>query len=236
MPSKQLVALLPIKANSERVPGKNFRNFAGRPLFRWILDTLLSVEKVEQVVINTDASQMLNSHGLPDDDRILLRQRAPELCGDHISMNRIIEDDISTIKSHFYLMTHATNPLIGAETIKKACAELEHKQSEGYDSLFSANRMQSRFYTAEAAPINHDPNNLIPTQDLEPWYEENSNLYLFSRESFDATRARIGKNPILFETPQLESADIDDETGWHLAEIIALSSLISESTRKHSVT
>ena len=41
--SDKIVALLPMKANSERVVGKNFRDFNGKPLFRWILDTLLSV-------------------------------------------------------------------------------------------------------------------------------------------------------------------------------------------------
>lgn len=233
MKKHKLVALLPIKANSERVPGKNFRNFAGRPLFLWILDTLLTVEAIELVVINTDASELLLSHGLPSDPRIELRQRSPELCGDYVSMNWVLEDDISAVESETYLMTHATNPLIRVETIIKALQKFEKGKTEGYDSLFSANRMQARFYSSKAEPINHDPENLIPTQNLEPWYEENSNLYLFSRNSFALTRARIGSRPLLFETPKLESADIDDETGWHLAEIIALSGLISESNRRY---
>jgi CMP-N-acetylneuraminic acid synthetase len=93
------------------------------------------------------------------------------------------------------------------------------------------NKIQTRFYREDLSPVNHDPDNLIRTQDLEPWYEENSNLYCFNRESFAATGARIGRRPTMFETPHLESADIDDATGWHLAEIIALSRLISESTR-----
>jgi CMP-N-acetylneuraminic acid synthetase len=236
MKTYKLVALLPIKANSERVPGKNFRNFAGRPLYRWILDTLLSIEAIERVVINTDVPEFLKSQGLPADQRIEVRMRLPELCGDYISMNRILEDDILAIESEMYLMTHTTNPLIGADTIKKACGEFDHKKRDGYDSLFSVNRLQTRFYTAAAEPINHCPSDLLPTQELQPWYEENSNLYLFSRESFATTNARIGKRPLLFETPRLESADIDDENGWHLAEIIALCGLIGESKRRHSGT
>jgi CMP-N-acetylneuraminic acid synthetase len=45
---QRIVALLPMKANSERVRGKNFREFNGKPLFRWILDTLLSVEEIDR--------------------------------------------------------------------------------------------------------------------------------------------------------------------------------------------
>jgi len=73
--------------------------------------------------------------------------------------------------------------------------------------------------------VNHDPNNLIRTQDLEPWFEENSNLYIFSRESFAATHARIGQRPLLFETPRAESADIDDQEGWDIAETLAKASI-----------
>jgi CMP-N-acetylneuraminic acid synthetase len=83
------------------------------------------------------------------------------------------------------------------------------------------NKFQTRFYRADGSPVNHDPNNLIRTQDLEPWFEENSNLYIFSKPSFEATNARIGKRPILFETPRSESADIDDQEGWDIAETMA---------------
>ena len=71
----KIVALLPIKANSNRVKGKNFRDLAGRPLFRWILDTLLSVDLIDKIVINTDARNLLIDLGLPNNNRILLRDR-----------------------------------------------------------------------------------------------------------------------------------------------------------------
>ena len=83
------------------------------------------------------------------------------------------------------------------------------------------NRFQSRFYGADGRPLNHDPNNLVRTQDLDPWFEENSNLYLFTADSFRSSRARIGCRPLMFETPRLESVDIDDQAGWDAAEAIA---------------
>ena len=62
---------------------------------------------------------------------------------------------------------------------------------------------------------------LLRTQDLPPLYEENSNLYLFTRTSFAATGARIGAKPAIFVTPRLESWDIDDEEGFMVAELVA---------------
>jgi len=217
-----VVALLPMKAHSERVKGKNFRLLLGRPLFRWILDSLLAVPKIEAVVINTDARSLLEQHNLQRQSRVIIRDRKPEICGDMVSMNRVLEDDVRSIAADTYVMTHTTNPLLTTGTICSALdAYQEGRLARGADSLFSVNKIQNRFYRADGSAVNHDPANLIRTQDLEMWFEENSCLYLFSRESFESTSARIGRHPILFETPKLESLDIDTEEDWRLVEAVA---------------
>ncbi len=218
----RLVAVLPMKAHSERIPGKNFKSFAGKPLFRWILDTLLSIEEIERVIINTDGRELIESHGGIDDPRVLMRERSADLRGDLVSMNLVIADDLANVPACMYLMTHTTNPLLSGNTIRDAVAAFRRaREGNSVDSLFSVNRLQSRFYDANAHPINHDPTNLIRTQDLEPWFEENSNLYLFTRESFERTHARIGERPMMYVTPGIESVDVDDEESWRLAESIA---------------
>lgn len=227
MEKYKVVALLPIKAHSARVKGKNFRSFAGRPLFHWILDSLRSVEEIEKIVINTDAEELLKENGLIADDRIILRKRKSEICGDFVSMNKVLADDVQAIDADTYVMTHTTNPLLTGDTILKALQAYQKCLAIGEcDSLFSVNHFQTRFYTAKAEAVNHDPDNLIRTQDLEPWYEENSNLYIFNRQSFGKRNARIGEKPKLFETPKIESVDIDDITGWNMAEMLLLSKLL----------
>lgn len=222
MSPNRVVALLPLKGHSERIPGKNFRRLGKKPLFRWMLDTLLEIPMIGQVVINTDAREVLFRNGLPRSERILVRDRPPEICGDLVSMNRVIEDDVNAVQGDRYLMTHVTNPFLRASTIVAAfevyrCA-LDYGEA---DSLFAVTRRQARFYRKDGSAVNHDPNNLIRTQDLEPWFEENSCLYIFSCESFAKTKARIGERPMLFETPKLESTDIDEPDDWALAEALA---------------
>jgi len=213
-----ITALLPLKANSTRVPRKNFRSFCGKPLYRWMLDTLLSLKEIDQIVINTDARQDLIALGLPDDSRVVIRDRRAQICGDDVSMNRIIEDDIASIQSDTYLMTHTTNPLLESVTIRNAMATYyDERDKNRHDSLFTVNRIQTRFYRKDGIPVNHDPKDLIPTQNLEPWFEENSNLYIFSKNSFQATGNRIGQNPFLYESPPLTSMDIDTEKDWAMA-------------------
>jgi len=220
--SSKIVALLPIKKNSNRVPGKNFRLLEGRPLFKWMLDTLSKIEKIDSIVINTDAKRELFDCGLEQSDKLIIRDRAPSLCGDTVSMNRVIEDDISAVPADIYLMTHATNPFLSESTIYKALLQFENALAACQcDSLFTVNRIQTRFYREDGSPVNHDPSLLLQTQDLEPWFEENSNLYLFSSSSFAITKARIGADPLMYEVPQLEAIDIDTEDDWSLAAALA---------------
>jgi len=215
-----MVALLPMRANSERVPKKNFKEFKGKPLFYWILEKLLAINEIDKVIINTDGVNAFKEYSITADKRIILRERKPELRGEFMSMNRVLEDDVHSVDSTHFLMTHSTNPLLSIETINRAISAYYDAISKGYDSLFSVNRYQSRFYDSELKPVNHDPSKLLRTQDLPPLFEENSCLYLFNQASFKKSNARIGNSPFLFETPFFESVDIDTMESWNLAELV----------------
>ena len=221
MKKLKIVALLPMKANSERVKGKNFKDFNGKPLFQWMLNTLLEIKEIDQVIINTDARDILAENDLIETDRIVIRDRKKDICGDTVSMNAVIEDDVKNINADIYLMTHTTNPLLTAKTVRGALKAFQAKRNKVgksiVDSLFTVDKIQSRFYKENCTPVNHDPDNLLRTQDLEPWFEENSNLYIFTKEAFDKTNARIGKSPMMFETPKFESIDIDTKDDWDFA-------------------
>lgn len=217
----RLVALLPFKRNSTRVPNKNFREMHLKPLYCWVLDALINSQLICQIVINTDASDLISDNPLVSHEKVKLVERHNELVGDEVSMNRIIESDMSCIDSDQFLMTHVTNPLVKSTTFDRAIGEFRSNLQDGrFDSLFSVDRLQERLYTAEATPINHDPEVLLPTQCLTPMYRENSNMYVFTRQSFMKTRARIGQRPFLFEMNETESIDIDTPQDWLIAEAL----------------
>ena len=217
----KVVALLPMKANSERVPGKNFKQFGNKPLFMWVLKKLIDNKYIDQVIINTDARNIIYDHLTQKSKKITIRDRRAEICGDFVSMNTIIDDDIKNIDADIYIMTHTTNPFISDETISNALKVFKKAlKKKSADSLFTVNKVQERFYDKDCSPINHDPNNLVRTQDLNVWFKENSNLYLFTKDSFMKTGARIGLNPIMYETPEYESTDIDTPADWDLVEVM----------------
>ncbi len=217
--NRKVAALVPIKGHSERVKGKNFRDFCGKPLYHHIIHTLDRVCAIDEVIIDTD-SQRVIAEAPKLSNKIQIIERPAELCGDYISTNRIFEYDLSQTQADIYVQTHATNPILKAETIAKAIAKFISIEDE-YDSLFSVSVYQSRFYMYDGTPINHDPENLIRTQDLRPIYEENSSLYVFTKESFQKKGRRIGIKPFMFVTPPIESTDVDDELTLRIAELLA---------------
>ena len=227
--SQSVTALVPIKDHSERVRGKNFRDFCGKPLYHHIVHALDKTYAVDEILIDTDSAVVMKeAPALSRKIRVI--ERPAEIRGDFVSMNRVIEYDLTQSDAKIYVQTHATNPLLSAVTIAHALKEFVAAQ-DAYDSLFSVTEYHSRFYMSDGAPVNHDPENLIRTQDLPAVYEENSCLYVFTKDSFARRGRRIGEKPKMFPTPMIESTDIDDEFTFRLAELLALySQRVEESS------
>jgi CMP-N-acetylneuraminic acid synthetase len=213
-----LVALVPMRHHSQRVPGKNYRPLAGKPLFHHIIETLLAVPEIAEVVVDTDSEPVMD--GLRRDfPAVKIINRPESLRADDIPMNDILLYDTEQVHADFYLQTHSTNPLLRPETVSKAIQAFLAGYP-GYDSLFSVTRLQTRLYDQHGKAINHNPKELIQTQDLPPVYEENSCIYIFNRPNLAAKHHRIGDRPLMFEIGADEAWDIDEELDFAIADFL----------------
>lgn len=214
----KLAALVPMRHHSQRVPGKNYRPLAGKPLYQHILETLKSVPGIETVIVDTDSEPVLDGvhRFFPD---VKLIQRPEHLRADDVPMNDILLHDTAQVQADFYLQTHSTNPLLKAETVSRAI-QLLLTNYPRYDSLFSVTRLQTRLYFQDGRAINHNPLELIQTQDLPPVYEENSCIYIFTRENLERKKHRIGDKPLMFEIPADEAWDIDEELDFEICDFL----------------
>jgi CMP-N-acetylneuraminic acid synthetase len=219
-----LVALVPMRHDSERVPGKNYRPMAGKPLYRYIIETLLACPEIDRVVIDTD-SPVVREDAASTFPDVLVLERPEHLRDGNIPMNDVLLNDVRQVDALLYLQTHSTNPLLGAATIRRAISAL--RTSAEHDSLFTVSRIQARLWTADGRPMNHDPAKLLRTQDLEPVYLENSCAYLFSRELLEVRGTRIGARPLLFEVDRDEAIDIDEEQDFRLVEALMRSKAVA---------
>lgn len=215
-------AIIPIKYNSSRVPGKNFKLMNGKPLFYYIINTLLKCDYINHIIINTDSDIIIEKiNEYFSTDNIIFYKRPVRLTGDDISVNKLIEDTLLNVNidSKLYLQTHVTNPLLSINTIEKAIQTFNTIKDK-HDSLFSVKTLYTRLYDKDSKAVNHNPHVLIPTQDLDPLYEENSCMYIFSKEGFMGTCKRIGNNPYLFKMNNFESQDIDRHDDFYLTELL----------------
>lgn len=220
----KIVALVPMRHHSQRVPGKNYRLLTGKPLYQHILETLLDCPEINQIVVDTDspvigAGIQANYPTETGQERIYVLDRPEHLRADAVPMNEVLAYDTDQVRADFYLQTHSTNPLLRSQTISKAIQALMDSYP-AYDSLFSVTRVQARLWDQLGRAINHNPAILLQTQDLPPVYLENSCLYLFTRQTLLVRRNRLGDRPMMFEIDAAEAWDIDNELDFKIVEFL----------------
>jgi CMP-N-acetylneuraminic acid synthetase len=216
----KVTLLLPMKGNSERVPNKNLKLFNGNPLFHAVIDELIKSKYINKVIINTDSDLIAESAVNAYKDFVHIHKRPKNIHGDFVSMNKIIEYDLNNSDSDIYIQTHSTSPLLAIKSLDAAIDKMISNSTD-FDSIFSVTKIQTRFYDKNGNPFNHDPKELLRTQDLEPLFEENSGFYIFTKDSFkNADHKRIGLRPLMFEIDKIEAIDIDEPSDFIIAETL----------------
>ena len=214
----RIVALVPMRHHSQRVPGKNYRPLAGKPLFYHTIEHLSACPEISEIVVDTDSAPVMD--GLRKDfPQVRILERPEHLRADDTSMNEVLAYDTSQVQADFYLQTHSTNPLIRTETFSRSINKLM-KNYPTYDSLFSVTRIQVRLWDQLGRAINHNPAVLLQTQDLPLVYEENSCIYIFTRPILLERRNRLGSRPLMFEMDAAEAWDIDEELDFDIVDFL----------------
>jgi CMP-N-acetylneuraminic acid synthetase len=207
-----------MRHHSQRVKGKNYRELAGKPLYQHILTTLNSCTEISKIIVDTDSQVVMD--GIKDKfPEIEILIRPEHLRAEDTPMNEVLLHDTRQVEADFYLQTHTTNPLLTANTISTAI-QVIRENFPAYDSLFSVTRRQTRYWDELGRAINHNPAILLQTQDLPPVYEENSCLYIFTRETLELQRTRIGLRPFMFEIDAEEAWDIDEEIDFKIVDLL----------------
>jgi len=209
-------ALIFMKGVSERIPGKNLKKLNGKPLFHWIMESLNKSKYIDEIIINTDSKEIAKNAS--SNFNVTIHMRPEHLLDIHSNeANQIIAYDLSITEGEHFLQTHSTNPLLSTESLDKAI-ELYFSKIEKYNSLMSVTKVSKRFYSHQGKPINHNPNNVKKTQEINPLFEENSLIYIFSKSSFSKKKNRVGSCPLFFPISPYEAIDIDEPIDFELAE------------------
>lgn len=206
----KIVAFVPIRLNSKRVVGKNLKILGGKPLMRYLLDTLIQVKKVDDIYVFCSSEEI--TAYLPEGVKFL--KRRVELDSDTTLGKDIYEEFVGLVDADIYILAHTTSPFIKASTIDLG---LEKIMNEGYDSAFSCEKVQT-FAWYKGMPLNYDLKNVPRTQTIEPVYIETSAFFMFKRDVWKVHKQRIGFNPYFAVVDKIEAVDIDYPEDFEFAE------------------
>ena len=206
---------IPIKANSERVPGKNLKLLNGKKLYHYICENAKEADVFDDIYIDTNSDEIAmyaEDHGCHVIDRM------PELALNTANGNDLLVYHYTLFSSYdYYFQLFATAPYLQPQSIK-TCYDILTSSSV-YDSCFTATKNHS-FYWYANNPVNYRPEILPRSQDMLPVIEETTGLYGISRESLEKYRCRIGRNPYMHIVDKFQAVDINTEEDFKIAEYV----------------
>lgn len=210
-----VACFIPIKANSERVPGKNFRPLNGKKLYEYICEHVQQAAVFDDIYIDTN-SEEIAAYARAQGFRVI--DRKPELARNTANGNDLLVYHCEQYPQYdYYFQLFATAPYLQPQTIRTCCNKL--LTSEEYDSCFTATENHGFYWLAEN-PINYRPGILPRSQDMLAVVEETTGLYGIRKESLQRYRCRIGRKPYIHAVSKFEAVDINTEEDLKIAEYV----------------
>lgn len=206
----RIVAVMPIKLNNERLPGKNIKMLGGKPLLQHELQSIIDTGLVKDINVFCSDSEI---------EKYLLKEvtyiKRPEyLDSPDANFTQIMSEFMIKKEADIYVYLHATAPFVTKKTMEEC---INAVLLGGHDSSFCAVKIQD-FLWKNGIPLNFDACNLPRSQDLDVVFRETSGVYVFRKEVFQKYHRRIGMNPYIKEVSFKESIDINTAEDFRLAE------------------
>jgi len=206
------IAIIPIKLNNERLPGKNTKLLGNKPLIYYILNELTKSNGIDEIFVYCSSEDIQDY--LSENVHFLKRPEILDLPTSNF--NQIFESFMEIIDADIYVYAHATSPFIKASTITEC---VEKVKLGKFDSAFTALKIQDYLWE-DGHPLNFDATNLPRSQDLKPIYREISGVFVFTKKCYMEHNRRVGNTPYIKEVSFKEAIDINNAEDFDLAQIM----------------
>ena len=215
------LAVIPARAGSKGLAGKNMRSLCGFPLASYTIETALDVGFFDRIVVTTDMPELIDYCGTYIDPRLSVIKRPNRLCKDTVPMTPVVihalqQAEAETMENYTDIWTlQATSPLRTEEDILKAYTV--YKQ-EGATSLAS---VTEELHTILKGPATHTDIIRRPAdtrQTTQPWYICNGAIFITKKSILTNYEDRLGISPSVYVMDQASSLDIHNEEDLKLAE------------------
>lgn len=216
------IAVIAGRKGSERVPRKIFQEIDGESLMMRKVHQLANLlgTYLQDVVVCSDAEEF--QEDVESAGAIFYRQ-PDELCKGHPDkVNAFIKDALAQFTCDQVLWAHPTNPFIETLDYVDALQTLDAAREEGYNSLFSVNKLNGHFWTHLPSPINFAPlkPKHIIANELMPVYNQNGGIFIRPYDEMAEDGKLVGTRAFMYAQDQVTGWDIDYPWQMEFARVI----------------
>ena len=217
--NKSVVAVIPVRAGSRRLPNKNILPFGDTNLLIHKIRQLKQVPTIDYVVVSSDSDIML---GMARDEGVLTHKRAPEYCDEKTkTFNEVVRNVAENVRGDILMWAPCVCPLTSVDSYTLGLSFFCEKvlNAKKYDSVISGKKFKEYLFD-EHGPVNWDPEHHGPSQQLPEWKTIINGFYIANRSDMIKWSYLYGKNPYVYILDKKEAVDIDDAEDFAIAKTL----------------
>ena len=209
-----IIAMVPVRAGSTRVPNKNTRKFANTNLLELKLKVLKNINEITQIIVSTDCNIAAK---IAHKQNVKVQWRNKYYAGSEVTNDQHWLHIAQTTPGDVVFLAQVTTPLLRVSSIQRALKTFLN--SDTHDSLNSVS-VEKKFLWKDMNPINYDINITPKSQDLPNIVSLNFAITIIRKQTMIKRKNVIGYNPSFFELDKIEALDIDDLVDFKVAELM----------------
>jgi N-acylneuraminate cytidylyltransferase len=218
MKKMRIVAVIPIRTDSQRVKDKNLRPFADTTLLDYKIRTLLEVGELDNIIVNTNSDDLVARINKQYAGRKVRAQRREDYyASSECSGSEFFQHLGQVTDTDIFVYAPCTSPFIKATTISQCIQLFLQEQGRECDCVSTVSSIKE-FLWLDGKAINYDPQHAPNSQDLPDIMALNFGCTVTGRESLIANRNIIGKKPKFIIDSDIEAIDIDTPLDFYIAE------------------
>lgn len=217
------IAIITARGGSKRIPGKNIKNFCGKPIIAYSIEAALKSEIFDSVMVSTDDEEIADIAKKFGAEVPFLR--SPETSNDYATTADVIAEvlhEYQKLGQSFGLFAclYPTAPFITATKLKSAMETLLEQHADGLVSVTKYSFPPQRAFVIRNGELAYQYPQFEKTrsQDLEPIYHDCGQFYFCSYHSFVKHHSMIIPHSVPFIISEEEVQDIDTMSDWLIAE------------------
>lgn len=229
------IAFVPLRGGSKSIPFKNIKNFCGKPLAYWILNSLQCSKSIDKIIVSTDSEEIIQTVEDFRHNKTKLIRRSPRNARDISSTEDVMLEYINNANiadEDVFILVQVTSPFTQYHDFDNA---LKAYNTGNFDSMLSCVRNKRFLWTKEGTPINYDFQKRPRRQDFEGFFMENGAFYINLVKNIRNHNNRLSGNIGIYEMPGFTYIELDEVYEWHIAEELFRKNVLNNRLHKSHI-